>query len=397
MKKWKTARLGDYCSFQEGYVNPSQRNPDYFDGDIKWIRAVDLNDGYIYDTSRKLTTAGFHSAGKSALLFKPETIVISKSGTIGRLGIIKDYMCGNRATINIVPKANADLYFIFYLLLSNQKMISDLAVGSVQRNLYVSILENASFSFPDLDEQKQIGRFISSITNKITVNNRLNDNLLQQALAIFTSWFIRFDQFSGIKPDNWETTSLDNLCSLISRGVTPKYDDASDQIVINQKCIRNHMLDLLPARRHRPKAVNEKWLKYGDLLINSTGEGTLGRSAQVYFEPYNMTVDSHVTIVRPAQEHLIFYVGMWGLLHEREIEALHTGSTGQTELPRERLKSMEILLPDRDTLIHFDESISPMAQMIIRNQRENARLALLRDSLLPRLMSGEIDVSSVTL
>lgn len=187
MKKWKTARLGNYCSFQEGYVNPSQRNPDYFDGDIKWIRAVDLNDGYIYDTSRKLTTKGFHSAGKSALLFKPETIVISKSGTIGRLGIIKDYMCGNRATINIVPKSNADLYFIFYLLLTNQKMIADLAVGSVQRNLYVSILENASFSFPDLEEQKKIGRFISSITNKITVNNRLNDNLAAYRVTLETS------------------------------------------------------------------------------------------------------------------------------------------------------------------------------------------------------------------
>ena len=177
MRPWKTAKLGDYCTFQEGYVNPTQKNPAFFDGDVKWIRAVDLNNGYVYDTSRKLTKEGFLSAGKSALLFAPNSIVISKSGTIGRLGIIKDFMCGNRATINILPKSNADLYFIFYLLLSHQQMIADLAVGSVQRNLYVSILENATFAFPEIEEQRAIGMFISSITDKIAVNERINDNL----------------------------------------------------------------------------------------------------------------------------------------------------------------------------------------------------------------------------
>ena len=100
------SKLGDYCDFQEGYVNPSQHHPEYFDGDVKWIRAVDLNNGFVYNTTRTLTSTGFRSAGKSALLFEPDTIVISKSGTIGRLGIIKDYMCGNRATINIRPKHN---------------------------------------------------------------------------------------------------------------------------------------------------------------------------------------------------------------------------------------------------------------------------------------------------
>ena len=151
MSRWKRAKLGEYCEFQEGYVNPSQKNPEYFDGDVKWIRAVDLNNGYVYNTSRTLSEKGFKSAGKSALLFEPNTIMISKSGTIGRLGIIKDYMCGNRATINIKPKSNADLGFIFFLLLTNQSMIADLAVGSVQRNLYISILENIEFDFPGLE------------------------------------------------------------------------------------------------------------------------------------------------------------------------------------------------------------------------------------------------------
>src|SRR5699024_121267 len=127
--------------------------------------------------------------------------------------------------------------------------------------------------------------------------------------------------------------------------------------------------------------------QYGDLLINSTGEGTLGRTAQVWFSPHNLTVDSHITIVRPATRNLIFYIGLWGMLHEKEIEALHTGSTGQTELPRDRVKAMELLLPDSETLDRFNTIISPIADMIVSNQEENQKLAKIRDALLPKLMT----------
>lgn len=190
---------------------------------------------------------------------------------------------------------------------------------------------------------------------------------------------------------------MGDITSLVSRGISPKYTDDSDQTIINQKCIRNHTIDLSLARSHTPKNINEKWLRFGDLLINSTGDGTLGRAAQVWFQPKNLTVDSHVTIIRPINENMIFYIGIWGILHENVFESLHTGSTGQTELPRERLKSLELLLPDAKLLNGFNALISPMVSAIISNQKENQHLAMLRDSLLPRLMSGEIDVSYIQL
>lgn len=170
-------KLGLYCDFQEGYVNPSQKHPEYFDGPIKWIRAVDLNNTYVYETSRTISEEGYKSAGKSALLFKPNTIVISKSGTIGRLGIIKDYMCGNRATINIIPHENVSMKYVFYLLRSIQPWIGDLAVGSVQKNLYVSIMENLEFEFPNFEIQEKIAAVLSSIDDKIYVNEKINENL----------------------------------------------------------------------------------------------------------------------------------------------------------------------------------------------------------------------------
>ena len=224
---------------------------------------------------------------------------------------------------------------------------------------------------------------------------QINENLQQQAAAIFKAWFVDYIPFNGDAPKEWKNVILEDITILISRGIAPKYSDNSNQIVINQKCIRHHMIDLSLARTHKPKKINEKWLRFGDLLINSTGTGTLGRTAQVWFQPQNLTVDSHITIVRPANENLIFYIGLWGIEHEKEIESLHTGSTGQTELPRDRVKAMKLACPDIETLDRFNAIIAPMAATIVSNQEENQRLSSLRDVLLPKLMSGEIDVVDI--
>lgn len=249
----------------------------------------------------------------------------------------------------------------------------------------------------DKATQQRIGSLLRSIDKRIVTNKKINDNLEQQAAAIFKSWFVDCTPFDGVVPETWGDAILEKITTLVSRGITPKYSNNSEQTVINQKCIRNHTIDISLARTHTPKVINEKWLRFGDLLINSTGDGTLGRAAQVWFQPKNLTVDSHVTIVRPAKENLIFYIGLWAILHEKEIESLHTGSTGQTELPRDRVKAMELLLPDNETLDRFNALIAPMAAAIVSNQEENTRLAALRDALLPKLMSGEIDVSDIQL
>ena len=212
---------------------------------------------------------------------------------------------------------------------------------------------------------------------------------------MFKAWFVDFEPFGGVMPDDWKECTLDSICDLIIKGITPKYTEDSDQLVINQKCVRNHQIDLSLARPHIPKKINEKWLKYGDILVNSTGTGTLGRAAQVLFLPNNLTVDSHVTIIRAAKAEYIYFLGLWATSHELDFEMLQTGSTGQTDLPRERLKQMQIILPSDDILKKFSTIIKPIADTRFSNQQENERLSALRDTLLPKLMNGEIDVSAV--
>lgn len=186
----KEYALSNLCDFQEGYVNPPQIHPEYFDGEVKWLRAVDINESFIIETSRTLTKAGFESAKKSALLFEPNTIAISKSGTIGRLGIIADYMCGNRAVINIAPHDTNMLAFIYCFLKSKQREFPDMAVGSVQKNLYVSLLEPLSVSIPDnesLTAFNAVGASILGMIHNNCVENtdlaNLRDTILPKPMS----------------------------------------------------------------------------------------------------------------------------------------------------------------------------------------------------------------------
>lgn len=334
-------------------------------------------------------------------------VIITISGTLGQIAYIPDdsmfeeYLCSQRQFRVSFDSSRVYVpYLVFYFhtnegqgkILSFANQTGVPALSQPLKNF-----RKIRIQLPSYTEQRRIASVIEAINDKIECNQKVNDNLQQQAAAIFRSWFVDCAPFGGKAPDEWKNVTLEDITALISRGITPKYADDTDQIVINQKCIRNHTIDLSLARTHTPKVINEKWLRFGDLLINSTGDGTLGRAAQVWFQPKNLTVDSHVTIARPAKENLIFYIGLWGILHEKEIESLHTGSTGQTELPRDRVKAMELRLPDNDTLDRFNALITPMAAAIVANQEENNRLAALRDAILPKLMSGEIDVSAVQL
>jgi type I restriction enzyme S subunit len=366
-----------------------------------YLRITDIfDDGTLNPNELKSVDA----PNSDKYILKPNDIVFARTGGSTGRNYFYDGSDGVFVYAGFLIKFSIDPEkvnpkYVKYYCRSKQynDWVQSFNTGSTRGNINAQTFGNMEIPLPDRKQQDYLVSILEPIDEKIKINKQINDNLMQQAVTIFNSWFVEYSPFDGIEPKEWETVNLEKITSLISRGIAPKYSDNSDQIVINQKCIRNHMIDLSQARTHTPKVINEKWLRFGDLLINSTGDGTLGRAAQVWFQPQNITVDSHVTVVRPAKENLIFYIGLWGVLHEREIESLHTGSTGQTELPKERVKALELHLPDNGTLDRFNTLIAPMAAAIVSKQNENNKLATLRDALLPKLMSGEIDVSAVQL
>ena len=393
--------LGDVSKGGKGNYGIAASAVDYSDELYTYLRITDIKDDGTIDFG------GLKSVndGKAAnYLLQPNDIVFARTGASTGRNYFYDGSDGQFVYAGFLIKFSIDpdkvnpKYVKYYCLSQEYKgWIASYNTGSTRGNINAQTLAQMPLLLPERMQQDKMVDILSSIDRKIKENEKINKNLLEQALAIYKDWFCDYALSDGTLPENWKITTIDAISSLVTRGIAPKYDDSSDQIVLNQKCIRDHTIDISLARRHLPKKINEKWISKGDLLINSTGTGTLGRVAQVWFEANNMTVDSHVTIVRPKDSILQRYIGFWGLSHESEIEAQHTGSTGQTELPRDRVKAMELPLPDEDTLSKFNELVIPMTSTVISNQEENARLSQLRDALLPKLMSGELDVSDIDL
>ena len=401
-----------YCTIDElgdviGGATPSTKNENYWSGNISWITPKDLSrfsGRYISRGERNISMAGLNSC--SSKLIPRNSILFSSRAPIGYVGIAANDLCTNQGFKSIVPSETTDSLFLYYLLKYNTERIESLGSGTTFKEVSGSTMKGVVVFIPKKkDVQISIGRILSSIDEKIELNQRINDNLAMQVYAIFKSWFVDYEPFSnsqfiftdeGNIPAKWKITNLESCCSLIVKGITPRYSDFGDQKVINQKCIRNGTIDLQLARKHIPKVVNEKWLKFGDILINSTGEGTLGRVAQVCFTPTNLVADSHVTIIRPSSYNLIHYLGCLLLTKQSEFEGMASGSTGQTDLPRDLLKGMSVVVPDEKVLESFSRIVSPLRQKIIALQEENINLVSVRDVLLPKLMSGEIDVSQIS-
>lgn len=403
MTEWRKRCLGEITSFMSKGIPPKYVERENENTVCVLNQKCNRNFEIKYEESR------LHDCSKKKVpadkMLQPGDVLINSTGTgtAGRVAQLYDVPTPTTIDGHMIllrPTEEIDSVYYGYAVKAFQPKIETLAEGSTGQTEInrKRLQEEIVISFPkEKETQERIARFLLNIDEKIKVNDKINKNLLEQALAIYKDWFCDYALSDGTLPENWKITTIDAISSLVTRGIAPKYDDSSDQIVLNQKCIRDHTIDISLARRHLPKKINEKWISKGDLLINSTGTGTLGRVAQVWFEANNMTVDSHVTIVRPKDLILQRYIGFWGLSHESEIEAQHTGSTGQTELPRDRVKAMELPLPDEDTLSKFNELVIPMTSTVISNQEENARLSQLRDALLPKLMSGELDVSDIDL
>ena len=402
MKEWQQRKFGELYKVpsRNGLSKPSRvRGSGY-----KMINMGELfaNDR-IYDIDMELVPLTDSEKEKAKvesgdLLFARQSLIASGAGKCSIVMKTSELTVFESHLIRVrLDQESADPMFYYYYFKSPRSPMRTIIEHCVQAGIKASDLEKLLVKVPPIEEQRKTARVLSRIDKKIEVNKEINENLLQQALAIYKAWFCDYVLSDGVLPESWHITTIDALSSLVTRGIAPKYDDNNTQIVLNQKCIRDHTIDVSLARRHLPKKINEKWISKGDLLINSTGTGTLGRVAQVWFDANNMTVDSHITIVRPKAAILQSYIGFWGLSHESEIEAQHTGSTGQTELPRDRVKAMELTLPDEDTLSKFNELVIPMTDAVVSNQKENARLSQLRDTLLPKLMSGKIDVSELEL
>jgi len=416
--EWSMVKLGELADFQEGYVNPSQREPDYFDGDIKWLRATDLNDGLVTNTSRTLTEKGFRSAGKSASLFEPGTLAISKSGTIGRVGLLGDRMCGNRAVINIKPKSHAIPRYIFFVLRHLRPVVETLAEGSVQKNLYVSALSNLSIPAPARHIQQAIASCLGALDDRIILLRETNKTLELIAQAIFKSWFVDFDpvhaKMEGRQPEGMdeETAALfPDSFEHFANGSVPRgwsLQRLSEAYEINpfrklKKGDSSKYLDManVPVAGFsigdivtRSFSSGSKFSNRDTLLARITPCLENGKTAYVDFLDEGEVAwgSTEFIVLRPKGPLPQFHAYLLcrsPSFREHAIKSM-SGTSGRQRVQNDMLGAFLIAVPTLDIAQKFADICEAIQVRCTDNQAKSKTLAALRDTLLPRLISGKL-------
>lgn len=256
--------------------------------------------------------------------------------------------------------------------------------GSVQPMLNRNYIARVLVKVPCVREQRAIAEVLGAVDDKIAANATLRETAAQFSKA----------RYRALLSADVHRVTVADACALVSRGASPRYmEDASATLVLNQKCVRDGWVDLGPARLTDPNRVRAgTLLQAHDVLVNSTGMGTLGRVA-AWNRPDVATVDSHITIARPDPDVVdpaVFGVAMREL--ESDIEGLAEGSTGQTELSRQQLGALAVPMPARSRQGELGSIIRSLAGRSLAAAEESRQLAALRDALLPELMSGRLRV-----
>lgn len=346
------------------------------------------------------------------LLFARRSIVEEGSGKISLIKGLTGELTFESSIIRVrlnLEKAYPLFYYYYFSSPVGKPSITALSSGVTVKGIRGSDLRNVKIRYPPLTIQQKIAAILSAYDDLIENNLKRIKLLEEMAQITYEEWFVRM-KFPGHEttpmdsetelPVGWSREKLGNLASYINRGISPDYVESDGSYVINQKCIREHFVNFDEARftSKERKIPDEKLIKKFDILINSTGTGTLGRVAQVFESPSPSTVDTHVTIVRASFTISALYLGR-ALEHiDSFIANLGKGATNQQEISRTDLAEIvKIVVPTKDLLIKYDEFSSPLYESISIYRSQNQLLKEARDILLPRLMTGMIDVEQLDL
>lgn len=252
----------------------------------------------------------------------------------------------------------------------------------IARFQYTTFAASKDFVLPGRGVQESVSSILGALDDKIVANKRI--------VRLLTELTAR-EYVAVARPGR--SVRIDAIAKEMRRGVTPSYVENGGITVINQKCIRDSMVSLEPSRLSaESKRTDDRLLQRDDVLVNSTGQGTLGRAAR-WTDSARAVVDSHVTVVRFDPEKVNPVCAGTALIQiERQIEALAEGSTGQTELRRELLGSLHIQVPPRARQGEFGDLAHARDNLILALKSESDVLARTLDVLLPLLVSGNLPV-----
>ena len=311
----------------------------------------------------------------------------------------KCWISDNAIAVN--ARDNADIKFIYYLLKSLN--LNKSHIGTSQPLLTQAILNIIECDLPDLETQKKIAKVLSALDDKIELNNQINKNLEEQIKSIFESWFVTFNHFGGSKPSEMQHVPLEQLCEVVTKRTTPTtmgkaFVSHGVNFIKAETITDSHTIDferLAHIDNETDSMLKRSRIKKGDILF--TIAGTLGRFALVDSDVLPANTNQAVAIIRPNQnkvssEYLYsFLIANW----HNDYYSKRIQQAVQANLSLTTIKSLPIAILSRELAQQYDKLIRKLISLIKANEQENRKLFQFRDTLLPKLMSGEIDIDNV--
>ncbi len=391
MNKWKKCKLGEVAIRITSGGTPSTKQTEYYGGSIPWLNTKEIKNCRIRKTEKYITEQGLGNS--SAKWIDENSVIVAMYGaTAGKVAINKIPLTTNQACCNItIDYEKSDYNYLFYLLLNSFDKLDQMTSGAAQQNLNVGLISKLDIILPSLSEQRAIASVLSGLDDKIDLLHRQNKTLEAMAETLFRQWFIEEAK------EDWEEKMLDEIVD-IAIGRTPPRKEF-------------HWFSTNP--------TNVKWVSIKDLgtsgvFVYDTAEYLTQDAVHTFNIPvipentillsFKMTVGrvgitTEEMLSNEAIAHFVFTEKtpfckeyLYFFLRLFKYDTLGSTSSIVTSINSRMIKEMEISIPDKNTMSKFEGIVREFFNKIKHNQLQIRTLEKLRDTILPKLMSGEVRV-----
>ena len=403
---------------------PSRKHPDYWDGGIPWIGIKDATENHgrtLSDTYQHVSELGLKNS--SARLLPENTVCLSRTASVGFVVVMGRQMATSQDFVNWVCGPNIEPHYLKYVLLAENEALWRFASGTTHQTIYYPEAKAFHVCLPPLTEQKRIAEVLGALDDKIELNRRMNSTLEATAQALFQSWFVDFDPVrakldgrtpSGMDaataaffpdsfdesplghiPKGWEVKPVGEVVDCVGGGTPstsePKYWEGGTHHWTTPKDFSSLQAPiLLNTDRELTDAgiakISSGLLPAGTLLMSSRAPvGYLAISA------IPVAINQGFIAMKCNESASNYFMLNWCQQNMAEIEGRATGTTF-AEISKQNFRPIPLVLSTQDIMTAFSERVAPLYTQITANLRQSRTLATLRDTLLPKLLSGDISL-----
>jgi type I restriction enzyme S subunit len=401
---WKQYKLEEVCRRITSGGTPLTSKKEYYEnGTIPWLKTTEVHKEIIRETDTYITEEGLKNS--SAKLIEENSIVVAMygdGGTAGKIALTKIPLSTNQACCNLtVDERKAFHSFIYYYLKINYDNLVNLKSGGSQQNLNALTIRKFPILLPPLPTQQRIASILSAYDDLIEVNNQRIKLLEETARELYKEWFVRM-RFPGYKqakfvkgmPKGWEVKPMAALCLRITDGThdTPKPLNTGYPLITGKHII-DGFIDFTSAyyiseKDHR-QISKRSGLSKGDILLSNIG--TIGSASIVDYE--NEFSVKNVVIYKPLKTEYSAFIYYY-LTNPNTVEQFMSDAFGTSQqfLSLGYCRKLKAFIPGEDLILKFGEHVNAMIKLKYTLQKQNTQLRQIRDRLLPRLITGKLEV-----